>query len=76
MKILPERLDWLWFLRMGLDDPIPDHSVLSKARARWGEAVFESLFVRIVSQCLEAGLIEGSKIYLEEAKGVSPIPLL
>ena len=32
---LPLCLDWLWFLGYDLDDEIPDHSVLSKARARW-----------------------------------------
>ena len=32
---IPERLDWLWFLDYDLDDDIPNHSVLSKARARW-----------------------------------------
>ena len=47
MKIIPERLDYMWFLGYGLDDCIPDHSVLSKARARWGTEVFEELFVRI-----------------------------
>lgn len=53
MQILPERLDYLWFLGYSLDDDIPDHSVLSKARARWGQEVFESLFVRAVKQCVE-----------------------
>jgi len=33
---IPERLDWMWFLGYDLDDEIPDHSVLSKARCRWG----------------------------------------
>lgn len=33
MKIIAEPLDYLWFLGYGLDDEIPDHSVLSKARA-------------------------------------------
>ena|ERR1700678_988553 len=46
MRIVPERLDYLWFLGYGLDDEIPDHSVLSKARVRWGREVFERLFVR------------------------------
>ncbi len=41
MKVIAERLDYLWFLGYGLDDEIPDHSVLSKARARWGKEVFE-----------------------------------
>jgi len=36
METLPMRLDWLWFLGMDLDSAIPDHSVLSKARKRWG----------------------------------------
>ncbi len=36
MRVIPERLDYLWFLGYGLDEVIPDHSVLSKARARWG----------------------------------------
>jgi transposase len=65
MQILPERLDYLWFLGYGLDDDIPNHSVLSKARARWGSEVFENLFIRRVSQCVEAGLVEGSKIHMD-----------
>lgn len=36
MRRLPERLDWLWFLGFGLEDEVPHHSVLSKARTRWG----------------------------------------
>jgi len=65
LRMLPERLDYLWFLGFGLDDEIPDHSVLSKARARWGQAVFESLFVRTVQQCVAAGLVDGSKLHLD-----------
>src|ERR1700758_3328339 len=49
MRIIPERLDYLWFLGYGLDDQIPDHSVLSKARKRWGKEVFVSLFSRVVA---------------------------
>src|SRR5688572_11026431 len=30
MAIIPERLDYLWFLGYGLNDPVPNHSVLSK----------------------------------------------
>jgi len=65
MKIIPERLDYMWFLGYGLDDTIPDHSVLSKARARWGQEIFEELFVRIVGQCVGEGLVEGKKIYMD-----------
>lgn len=65
MEIIPERLDYLWFLGYGLNDTIPNHSVLSKARARWGCKVFEELFLRTVSQCLAAGLVEGTKIHVD-----------
>jgi transposase len=65
MRIIPERLDYLWFLGYGLDDEIPHHSVLSKARKRWGQPVFISLFSRVVGQCVQAGLVEGHKIHVD-----------
>jgi transposase len=67
MATLPERLDWLWFLGFDLDSPTPDHSVLSKARRRWGEAVFRRFFERVVWQCVEQGLVDGSKIFLDSS---------
>ena len=65
MEVIGERLDYLWFLDYGLEEKVPDHSVLSKARARWGRQVFESLFVRTVAQCVEAGLVNGSKLHVD-----------
>src|SRR5215469_1595978 len=65
MRIIPERLDYMWFLGYGLDDEIPDHSVLSKARKRWGQEVFVTLFSRVLHQCVEAELVEGSKIHVD-----------
>src|SRR5437016_7370663 len=65
MEVIGARLDYLWFLDYGLDEKIPDQSVLSKARARWGKEVFESLFVRTVEQCVEAGLVDGKKLYVD-----------
>ena len=65
MRIVPLRLDYLWFLGYGLEDEVPNHSVLSKARKRWGAEVFERLFVRSVQQCVEAGLVDGSKLHVD-----------
>ena len=67
MEIVPERLDYLWFLGYGLDADVPDHSVLSKARARWGEDVFEELFLRSVAQACAAGLVDGKKLHLDSS---------
>jgi transposase len=65
MRSLPYRLDWLWFLGYDLDSEVPDHSVLSKARSRWGSEVFETIFAKGVSQCVQAGLVNGRKIHMD-----------
>jgi len=65
MNTIPLRLDWLWFLGYDLDDEIPNHSVLSKARARWGVTAFKTFFERIVWQCVEAGLVDGNKLFVD-----------
>jgi transposase len=65
MRIVPERLDYLWFLGYGLDDEVPNHSVLSKARKRWGGDVFEKFFIRSVQQCVEAGLVGKETIHVD-----------
>ena len=52
MLTVPERLDWLWFLGFDLETAVPDHSVLSKARRRWGAA---------------AGLVDGSKLFMDSS---------
>ena len=65
MRVIGMRLDYLWFLGFDLDDEIPHHSILSKARRRWGAEVFQELFVQVVMQCVKAGLVEGSKIHVD-----------
>lgn len=67
MSTIPERLDWLWFLGYDLDDEVPNHSVLSKARARWGVFAFKRFFERVVWQCVEAGLVDGKKLFLDSS---------
>lgn len=67
MNIIPERLDYLWFLGYGLDDDIPNHSVLSKARARWGQEAFEKFFTRTITQCIAAGLVDGRKLHVDSS---------
>ena len=67
MDTIPERMDWLWFLGYDLDTTIPNHSVLSKARKKWGAEVFQNFFERIVLQCVQAGLVDGSKIFVDSS---------
>jgi len=67
METMPERMDWLWFLGYDLDTSIPNHSVLSKARKKWGAEVFQNFFERIVLQCVQAGLVDGGKIFVDSS---------
>ena len=67
MGVIGERLDYLWFLGYGLDDAIPNHSVLSKARARWGKEIFEKIFTRTVAACVEAGLVDGRRLLVDSS---------
>ena len=51
-----------WFIGYDLDEPIPDHSSLSKIRERYGWKVFQQFFERIVELCIEAGLVWGRRV--------------
>jgi transposase len=67
METIPVRLDWLWFLGFDLESEVPNHSILSKARMRWGVEAFKGFFERIVSQCVAAGLVDGKKLFVDSS---------
>lgn len=58
-------LAFLWFIGYDIDECPPDHSILSKARRRFGKQVYEEFFSKVVEACREAGLIEGDTVYLD-----------
>ncbi len=58
-------LAYRWFLGYDLDEAIPDHSVLSKARRRFGPEVFEQFFQRSIELCREAGLLAEGPVYVD-----------
>ncbi len=58
-------LAFMWFLGYDLDEMPPDHSILSKARARFGREVYEQFFRHVVRLCQEAGLVQGAKVFID-----------
>ena len=58
-------LAYRWFIGYDLDEAIPDHSVLSKARRRFGPTIYEAFFTEVVRQCERAGLIRGDRLFLD-----------
>lgn len=67
LRVTAMRIDYRWFLGYDLTDEVPHHSVLSKARRKWGTEVFQRLFERVVMQCVEANLVDASKIHLDSS---------
>ena len=67
MERMSERLDWLWFCGLDLDSDIPDHSVISKARKRWGVEVFAEFFGRVLEQCVQAKLVDGKLVHMDSS---------
>jgi transposase len=50
------------FLRLGLHEPVPDHSWLSKTRSRLPLEVHEAVFTWVLQRLAEHGLIKGERI--------------
>jgi transposase len=57
-----------WFIGYDLDEPVPDHSSLSKIRERYGLAAFQLFFEHIVELCIDAGLVWGEELYFDSTK--------
>ncbi len=57
-----------WFIGYDPDEPVLDHSSLSKIRERYCWKVFEQFFERIVQLCIEAGLVWGEELYFDSTK--------
>lgn len=65
MRDIQVNLAYRWYLGYDLDETIPDHSILSKARRRFGLAFFEQLFAYILDCCQGAGLVEGENVLMD-----------
>ena len=55
------RLDMLYFIGYELDEPLPWHSTISRTRQLFGEEVFKELFVQVLRQCPQKGMVKGRR---------------
>jgi hypothetical protein len=51
-----------------LNEPLPDHSSLTRIRTRHGVETFRRFFEQIVEQCQQAGLVWGRELYIDGTK--------
>ncbi len=65
MREIQVNLAHRWYLGYDLDEEIPDHSILSKARRRLGAEFFERLFEFILGCCQKVGLVNGENVLID-----------
>jgi len=68
MRHAADRLSVRWYLGYDLDEPLPDHSSLTRIRERYGVEVFRRFFEKIVELCQQAGLVWGKELYFDGTK--------
>jgi len=54
-----------WFAGYELEEVLPDHSTLSRIRARWGSDTFQAIFRKTVQMCMDAGLVSGETVHVD-----------
>src|SRR5215210_5995521 len=57
-----------WYLGYTLDEPLPDHSSLTRIRSRLGLDIFERFFEQVVTLCQQAGLVWGRELIFDATK--------
>jgi hypothetical protein len=65
MRHAADRLSIRWLLGYDLNEPLPNHSSLTRIRERYGVEVFRRFFEAIVDQCQQAGLVWGKELYVD-----------
>lgn len=68
MEVAADRLSIRWFLGYDLDEPLPDHSSLTRIRERYGLEIFKCFFEEIVEMCVEAGLVRGTELFFDATR--------
>ena len=68
MRHAADRLSVRWYVGYDLDEPLPDHSSLTRIRGRYGVEVFRRFFEKIVEQCQQADLVWGRELYIDSTK--------
>jgi transposase len=68
LRIVADRLSVRWYLGYDLDEPLPDHSSLTRIRERLGLPIFQRFFAHVVELCRDAGLVWGRELFFDATK--------
>jgi transposase len=68
LRLAADRLRVLGYLGYHLNEPLPDHSSLTRIRTRYGVEVFRPFCDAILAQCQQAGLVWGRELYFDSTQ--------
>lgn len=54
-----------WYIGYDLDEAVPDHSIFSKARERFGKKLFLDIFENILVKCIDFGLVSNHAVLID-----------
>ena len=60
-------LDIRLYLKYDLDEQLPWHSTISRTRQLYGEEVFMQLFKKVLSLCVDKGMVRGKRQAIDSA---------
>jgi transposase len=75
MRHAADRLSVRWYLGYNLNEPLPDHSSLTRIRERYGVKVFQRFFEQIVEQCQQERFVWGKELYFDASAASTPMPI-
>jgi len=61
------RLDILYFVGYDIDEELPWHSTISRTRQLYPEKVFEEVFTKVLTMCVEKGMVSGHTQAIDSA---------
>ena len=61
------RMDILFFIGYDIDEELPWHSTISRTRKLYPESVFEQVFTKVFSLCVEKGMVGGHTQTIDSA---------
>ncbi|MCF2488017.1 transposase [Dyadobacter sp. CY347] len=61
------RMDVLYFIGYDIDEPLPWHSTVSRTRQLYPATLFESLFDKVFTMCVENGMVAGHTHAIDSA---------
>lgn len=61
------RLDIMYFVGYDIDEEFPWHSTISRTRQLYPESIFEAVFTKVLSLCLEKGMVSGHTQTIDSA---------